>query len=384
MDHNAEDLKYQSLWEESLKNKHLYIPLSPLLIKSWIAALKHELRLILFQYKIKTPPPSLMIDSSLKRWGQWQPRTRTILLSQHLLMHFSWDSVIETLKHELAHMITDDAIPPGSEPPHGNTFKNTCKMLGISSKASASDADMGIPLDVRTQKSFESPLVSRMKKLLALSESSNENEAFVAMKKVNEMILKYNLEPSLSEDHLSYEYRQLGEKKLRRSLQETIICNLLKDFFLVDYLIIPSYLAKSGKPITQIEILGLPENLDMAEYVFYYLLKQTELLWKKHQQKSNKKGKSEKKSYQTGLLEGFRSTLEDTCPSLHQHALIQLQEKELQEYFHSRHPRVRRTRKAGGSFHESTYHQGKNDGQFIKISKPIQSNSSGSRLFLNA
>lgn len=382
MDHTAEDLKYQSLWEESLKNKHLYIPLSPLLIKSWIAALKHDLRLILFQYKIKTPPPSIIIDQSLKRWGQWQPRTRTILLSQHLLLHFSWDSVIETLKHELAHMITDDSILQGSEPPHGHTFKNTCKMLGISSKASASDADMGIPLDARNEKSLESPLVTRMKKLLALSESSNENEAFVAMKKVNEMILKYNLEPSLSEEHLSYEYRQIGEKKLRRSLQETIICNLLKDFFFVDYLIIPSYLAQSGKPITQIEILGLPENLDMAEYVFYYLLKQTELLWKKHQAKNYIKGKSEKKSYQTGLLEGFRSTLETSFPQRHQHALVQLQEKELQEFVQFRHPRIRHTKKAGGLFHASTYHQGKHDGQLIKINKPIQS-APGSLLFLN-
>lgn len=383
MNHNSEDLKYQALWEESLKNKHVYIPLSPLLIKSWIATLKHELRIILFQYKIKNPPPSIMIDHSLKRWGQWQQRTRTILLSQHLLLHFSWDSVIETLKHELAHMITDDSLPQGSEPPHGNTFKKTCKVLGISSKASASDADMGIPLDARTGDSRESPLLVRMKKLLALSESSNENEAFVAMKKVNEMILKYNLEPSLSEAHLSYEYRQIGEKKLRRSLQETIICNLLKDFFFVDYLIIPSYLAQSAKPITQIEILGLPENLDMAEYVFYYLLKQTELLWKKHQLKSNKKGKSEKKSYQTGLLEGFRSTLEDSSPPVHQHALIQLQEKELHDFVQYRHPRIRHTRKAGGRFHESTYHQGKNDGQLIKINRPIESTSSGALLFLN-
>ena len=383
MDHTAEDLKYQSLWEESLQNRHCYIPVTPLLIKSWISALKHEMRLILFQYKISNALPSIQIDHSLKRWGQWQPRTRTILISQHLLLHFSWDSVIETLKHELAHMLTDDSIPYGSEPPHGPTFKKYCRQLGISTKAAASDADMGLPLDSRNNDSYESPLMDRIRKLLALSESSNENEAFVAMKKANEIILKYNLDSSFSETHHTCEYRQIGEKKLRRSLQETIICNLLKDFFFVDYLIIPSFLARTGKNITQIEILGLPENLDMAEYVFYYLLKQTELLWKKHQAKSNTKGKSEKKSYQTGLLEGFRSTLETSFPAVHQNALIKLQEKELHDFLQYRHPRIRHTKKSGGLFHEATYHQGRQDGHFITLNRPLKASASNPLLFLN-
>ena len=70
--------------------------------------------------------PTFRIDDTQKRWGRWIPLDRTISISLRLLRDYSWDAVVQTLKHEMAHMIVDEIYAKqglnDSDKSHGELF----------------------------------------------------------------------------------------------------------------------------------------------------------------------------------------------------------------------------------------------------------------------
>lgn len=345
--------------------------LTPQLYKCWINTLKKEIRSIFYTHRIDLQIPNIIIDDNGKRWGSWNSDTRTIYISKKLIVYYSWDSVIETLKHELAHLLVDEYYQGRESSPHGEEFKQACIKLGTSAKARASDADMGAPLDKRTLNTQSSSILEKIKKLLELSKSMNEHEASQAMNKANDLILKHNISMHDMHSNPEYSYRIIGKQKKRKSSEEIKICNILQEFFFVEYIITPSFDAKNNEHLSVIEILGTNENLDMAEYVFNFLLHQSDFLWERHKTLTNVKGIVHKKSYIHGVLDGFQNSLRSERQKSHSKEIIKIIDSELKTFFKLRYPKIRKTSRKGVSMDYDSYQKGKSDGQNVRIFKPL-------------
>ena len=78
------------------------------------------------------------------RWGQWSEVRREIVLSRELVHGYPWGAVREVLRHEMAHQLAG-AIDGGRGTPHGEAFRQACRMLRADPAAAANyrrlDAD---------------------------------------------------------------------------------------------------------------------------------------------------------------------------------------------------------------------------------------------------
>lgn len=111
-------------------------------------------------------------------------------------------------------------------------------------------------------------LIIRIKKLLALSSSSNANEAAVALSRAQKLIEKYQID--MSEIELS----DIGELKLdlprgfKNNEQSRGIATIINRVFGVEPLIMIS-----GTSVDAIVFIGPKELLESCEYVFYILIR---------------------------------------------------------------------------------------------------------------
>ena len=73
------------------------------LLRSW-----HHFNATLFRRALL--PPQLGLTSVATKLGLWLPATRTILLSESLVMDRPWGVVLEVLKHEMAHQYVHEIL----------------------------------------------------------------------------------------------------------------------------------------------------------------------------------------------------------------------------------------------------------------------------------
>ena len=162
--------------------------------KRWTVALEHALLIHLQQnwtqqnhdlFRGAMVSPALALHDGRKHLGQWMPTIRTISFSRMWVQTTPWTTVIEVLKHEMAHQYVSEILKVHNEPPHGPAFRSVCAQFHIDSRA------QGIP-DVVDKKS--SKVVDKIQKLLALAQSPNEHEAKLALQKARQWMNEYELE----------------------------------------------------------------------------------------------------------------------------------------------------------------------------------------------
>jgi predicted SprT family Zn-dependent metalloprotease len=127
----------------------------------------------------------LAISDDRSRLGFFAPDPRRIELSRELVSNHAWGTVVEVLKHEMAHQFVHELLGHRDETSHGPSFQRVCEQLGIDPRAS------GLPAETRER----SPILDRVKKLLALANSPNQHEAETAMRMAHRLMLRHNLEP---------------------------------------------------------------------------------------------------------------------------------------------------------------------------------------------
>src|SRR5690606_5985114 len=88
-------------------------------------------------------PPSIQLHDAERRWGAWHADRRLITISRRQVLCYTWGSVIETLKHEMAHQLVSELMHRDHEPPHGPAFKEACRRLACDPSATG---DGGVPL----------------------------------------------------------------------------------------------------------------------------------------------------------------------------------------------------------------------------------------------
>jgi hypothetical protein len=369
------------------------------LVRLWDERIILEFNHICFTYRVKLKIPILSVrDNLTKKWGLWNPETRELFLSSSLIETQAWFVVIEVLKHEMAHQIVTDIFRVDEA--HGVYFARACEMLGVKGWAAQPTADLPESFtdwkNTPTKETDETErLLRRVEKLLALASSSNEHEASAAMQRVQEIYARYNLDrlsftkggaAGASMVSLVISYRS---KRVAR--HQMMIASLLNDFFFVRIIHIGQFDAATLSEHKAIEILGTRENVLMAEYVYYFLNRRLDALWKNYRSVNEVYGRL-KSSYLVGLLSGFRETLERTTivnednpqgPPTSVTAIVAMKDYQLEGFVSFRYPRLTNFRRSGGGYDSRLYEEGKAEGRRIVIHKGITSEDGNRGKLLN-
>jgi Protein of unknown function (DUF2786)/SprT-like family len=359
-------------------------------IRHWTHRLRDEFDHVCFTYRQKLKRPVIKVAPLLSRWAQWEGDIRTLSIAEKLLSDFPWDIVVEVLKHEMAHQKVDEEY--GADEVHGPLFQRACRELGVAAWACKSEVDLVETKLSELRESWkeqkvgtqEERLLSRVEKLLRLANSSNSHESIAAMKKVQELYLKYQLDrlPVATKDDYVYLPIRLGKRRVDR--YQSAIATLLQDFFRVDVIHTQEYDSDKNANFKVIEILGRKENVLLAEYVFYFLTNQLPELWKRH---DGKKDLKRRNSFYLGVLAGFRENLESNEKAVlsNDKALALVLAKKdpaLDNFLAYRYPRLVKISHGRLMQDGRSFEAGKSEGRKLVLKKGIESKSQNLGRFL--
>jgi hypothetical protein len=307
------------------------------------------------------------------RWGTWFGERREISLSRRLVLNYSWASVREVLFHEMAHQMAEEVLGGQRETPHGPFFRRACDLLRANPRASENYQ----PLDDRiSQESLdgEDRILVRVKKLLALAESSNRHEAEAAMAKAHELISKYNLDLLRAEKQKEFISLLVGRRALRHFLEDYALAGLLQDFYFVRGVWVPGYVPEKRKMGRVLEISGTIPNVRIADYVHGYVQRFIAWEWKKY----NSDGALNRyrlTDFAQGIIEGFRSKLtaeeQEGRKERTSCTLIKKEDPLLKEYLAYRYPHMATIKTGRGNQDPGVRRDGKRIGKDLVISKGV-------------
>lgn len=197
-----------------------------------------------FRDKLSRPVLSVHEDSG--RLGYYVYSERRLSIAQKVVQEQPWLVVLEVLKHEMAHQFVYEELGIFDESAHGPTFTRVCSDLGIDAAAS------GLPRFVAEGPSAsserpEDAVLRRVAKLLALAESPNRNEAELAMRQAQRLMLKHNIDRTVETAKRGYAFSTVGAPTRRIGAHEQSLATLLRDHFFVDVIWVESFDAATGK-----------------------------------------------------------------------------------------------------------------------------------------
>lgn len=279
------------------------------------------------------PPVLKLSDSSKVRLGTWDPERRSIEISSQLLLDYGWGSAIEILKHEMAHQFVHEILAEHSEPPHGTAFRKVCRERGIDFRAAADP----------TAGDTQHPVLDRIRKLLSLAQSSNEHEAQSATRIAQRLMLRHNIDQLNIERDDGYTHRQIGRITGRVSESESMLSTILQEHFFVDVIWVYAYRPRDKKYGRVIEVCGRSENIELAHYVYDFLMRTAEHLWREHKKVTGISSNRDRRVFAAGVMSGFREQLDSQQKEQVGSGLIWLGDPGLTNYFKRRHPKIRTT-----------------------------------------
>lgn len=317
-------------------------------------------------------PPSLALHRGQRRWGAWDAERRLITISERQVLCYTWESVLETLKHEMAHQWVSEGprAAPGDEPPHGPAFRAACLLLGCDPAASG---DGGVPLfrpgGAGAGEEQQDARLRRIQKLLALADGNpDEHEARAAFARARELMLRMNLEAPPGRQ--GYAWRHLGRSTGRVPHHRYVIAGILQDFYFVQCIWVDSYDPRTGVRGHVLEVLGARENVAMADYVHECLLRQCEALWAAFKREQRIGDRRAKRQYLDGVLAGFRRQLARTSSESEAHGLVWVGDPALSAWVRARYPRTTRSRLEGVQSGDVRRH-GVQAGEQLRLHRPV-------------
>jgi predicted SprT family Zn-dependent metalloprotease len=358
--------------------------------RKWLHQLNEEFRLISYWHNVTLATPALEITESSKVLGAWIPCSRTIAISAKLIQNFSWDGVVNVMKHEMAHLYVQEVMGRAKEMPHGPAFQEACNRLGVPQPFRSATGDTPKVFVADRQHcgdvAYERK-IRKVRKMLSLASSSNIHEAESAMRQANNFIRKYNLERlNRIKEQSDYDYQIINTMKKRKNILERKVAALLMDYFYVDVVYSELFDPEKCESYKTIELLGTRENVVFAKHVYNFLSRRICFLWDEYRKKMGVTGRL-KRSYTLGLLQGLREKLaqnekKQTLPenffpvgknAKTISALVVAKDSGLAEFAGNHFPRLRKVSyRTSGIFCGSTYKLGKKEGKKITIHKVVQ------------
>jgi len=349
---------------------------------------------ICWNYKLQLTPPVFEISHSRREVGSWNPETRTIRLSCHLIIENSWTVTLQVLKHEMAHQLCSEKFAD-EEKGHGRQFQKMCELLGVESafrrpQSSLPELRQELQKESEVSKSGRR-FIEKVEKLLALARSPNEHEASLAMRKANELIERYNIKFFEAGKEREFGFAVIDRKRKRIESYQRHICRILQDFFFVRVIMSSLYDPIADQSYKTIELLGARENVVIGEYCYFFLENKLASLWAHNRYRFKGRTITERNSYFLGLLAGFYDKLnKQQRPGTGENveadsvamALV-VAEKKLDRYISSRFPRLKTVSRRSAKIYKKTYNDGVKTGKTITLSKGVAENSVQSGRFLS-
>lgn len=342
---------------------------------------------ILYSYRLKLKKPFIIIKENTSHYGSWCPKTRTLTLASKLVLNYSWDYTLSILKHEMAHQYVSETLK--EDDGHGTLFKQACELLRVETWAQKACLDLDKCLEEESKKSHsshQSKALRRVKKLLQLAQSSNQHEAFLALKKASEIAKNYELDLK-EEEKSSLSKLTLKLERQKTHTYESLIASILNAHFNVTVIHSSLFNSKKLREEKTLEILGDEQSVQMAEYIFYFLRRSLQNLWEEHQKRENLSGLRLKNAFFFGVLDGYLDQLNQESrkekaasqDSKKTALLIREKEKALREYTNYHFPRTSQTKTRSYAIGSEEYSEGFKKGRKLKIRDPL-GQSSGIKL----
>ncbi len=316
--------------------------------------------------------PQLSLSEAAKFLGRYFAAEQRIELSRGFVLSHDWTVVLEVLKHEMAHQFVVEVLRE-VETPHGPAFQATCERLGIDSRS------QGLPQAQRSPE--QTRLLERIHKLLALAESDNRNEAEAAAAAAQKLMLRHNIDVHERAESHDYTFRQIGRITGRVSEWERRLGNILRDYFFVEIIWVSAFVPSTGKRGSVMEAIGSPENLDLAHYVYDFLLSSAERLWKQHQRSEGIKSNQDRAPYYAGVMSGFAQKLAAQQKAQRSDGLVWVPHAQLAQYTRKRHPYLRTIRQQGHKRRDA-FQEGQKAGRDVVLHRGITGRNSGNQVRL--
>jgi predicted SprT family Zn-dependent metalloprotease len=307
-------------------------------------------------------PAAFELRDTSTTLGQWRAQSRTIALSRAICTQEPWPFVVDVLKHEIAHQYVDEVLQPTGETAHGPAFQRTCSQLGIPARASLTQSDVPVS---------PNPITQRIQRLLKLGQSPNAHEAQGAVRKAKQLLQRHKIDHLDLPEQPDYVIRYLGTPRTRVPAAEKVLAGILARDFFVTAIWVPGSAPSATTTTKILEISGLKHHVELAKHVHSFLLRSIESLWREAKKFHGYQGKSAKRSFSLGLLQGFaaRAPVEPGSNELvKRHDLL------LRGFVRSRHPRLRRGRSTTVVCDEA-YQHGHSRGTGISLHPPLEPGS---------
>ena len=289
--------------------------------------------------------PLFSIMDANRRLGSWSPEKREIAISRNLALNHPWDCIREVLLHEMAHQYVSEVLRIKKETPHGDSFKQACRIFRTDPKASGGYMTLHERIKQGGSVADENDrIVGRIKKLLALAESKNRHEAEAALVKAHELVARYNIDLIRANENRNFVSMFLGKPALRHYREAYKLANLLRDFYFIYAIWVSAYVLNKGKMGRVLEISGEVKNVQLAGYVYDCINQYINDQWLKYD-KIKKLGRYRKTDFAEGILDGFREKLEKSCLKQKRtddgYSLIVVNDPLLNRYVKRRYPHTR-------------------------------------------
>ena len=320
-------------------------------------------------FKRALRPAEIKITDSTRRLGQWDPLRRRIEMARSLFVKEGWGTVLEVLKHEMAHQYVHEILGRIEEPSHGPAFREICEKLGIDARAAGVPAVQSGRGEADREQHVK--VLERIGQLLALAQSSNVHEAQAATSLAQKLMLKYNVESAALGTRGGYEFRHLGVPSGRIAESERLLSIILGQHFFVEVIWVPVYRPLEKKRGHVLEICGTRPNLEMATYVHAFLSRSAEHLWAEHKREHGIESNRDRRTYLAGVMDGFREKLEAETKQRRAEGLVWVGDADLSAYFRKRHPHIRHTRTSGSS-RNAAHGAGKSAGRRLVLHRGIE------------
>ncbi|HSH13852.1 MAG TPA: DUF2786 domain-containing protein, partial [Desulfurivibrionaceae bacterium] len=314
-------------------------------------------------------------------WGKWWPDRRTIVISARLIRLHPWEVVLNVFRHEMAHQLVSEAHGPA--PAHGDLFAAACERLGVPTeyRTAAGALPDNRPLPDPLNQDRPRALLEKVRKLLALSESANEHEALLAMRKARELLDQHRLPlPGERSEYCSLVIN-LGQRRVLS--HHRAIASLLMDHFQVEVVLASTYDATTCDTCKCLDLIGRPGQVKVAEYIFHFLENRLKRLWEVQRRLRPGGGRTGGNSYRLGVLKGFREKLAGeraTAPGRQATKAanpadllpVRLTDPERDRFLTCRYPRLRSSRGRSITVDHEHYRAGQEEGRRLELRAALE------------
>jgi len=334
---------------------------------------ENALYLLDSKYRKLISMPAFSLKDMKRRLGYWSGEKKEICINREFALSGSWDSVRRILLHEMAHQLAEQAFGSETETPHGPLFKKACYLLRADYRAS----ENYIPDEENSVR------MQRIRKLFALAESSNRNEAESAMRKAHELSAKHNIDILSKNTSRNFISVFAGTPALRHPREEYDLAQLLREYYFVWTIWVPAYVIEKEKMGRVLELSGTQDNISIASYVYEFIRRYIESRWIEYNRK-NQLNRYRKTDFASGIIRGFTGKLKSNS-RIKSHAvygLIKADDPLLKEYAKYRYPHTVTISRKGSGCDRNVLQDGINIGKELVISKGITKTDGNKRFLL--